>query len=110
MALGICWSIGEVRTATAVRKPKSVSGAPLIVIVVIIFGVASYSLEFHGLTPESDGSTAVKTHNNHYQSSNRFPYSVTVAVTSGGTMVVELASSTIAGPSIVVPAARRPRS
>ena len=38
----------------------------LIVIVVIIFGVASHSREFHGLTPESDGSTAVKTHNNHY--------------------------------------------
>jgi hypothetical protein len=37
------------------------------VIVVIISGVASHSREFHGLTPESDGSTAVKTHNNHYQ-------------------------------------------
>ena len=37
-------------------------------IVVIIFGVASHSREFHGLTPASDGSTAVKTHNNHYES------------------------------------------
>ena len=36
-------------------------------IVVIIFGVTSHSREFHGLTPESDGSTAVKTHNNHYE-------------------------------------------
>ena len=35
-------------------------------IVVITFGVASHSRVFHGLTPGSDGSTAVKTHNNHY--------------------------------------------
>ena len=31
------------------------------------FGVASHFREFHGLTPESDGSIAVKTHNNHYE-------------------------------------------
>ena len=42
------------------------AGLDLIVIVVIIFGVASCSGESHGLTPEFDGSTAVKTHNNHY--------------------------------------------
>ena len=36
-------------------------------IVVIIFGAATHSRVFHGLTPESDGSTAVKTHNNHYE-------------------------------------------
>ena len=34
---------------------------------VIIFGVAPYFREFHGLTPDSDGSTAVQTHTNHYQ-------------------------------------------
>ena len=62
------------------RRPVLTDGQPrgepeavfrgLIVIVVIIFGVASHSRECHGLTPESDGPTAVTTHNNHYESIN----------------------------------------
>ena len=66
--LWACRWTPAVRAPTRKPRARSVRRVGfLIVIVVIIFGVASHSRECHGLTPGSDGSTAVKTHNNHYQ-------------------------------------------